>query len=157
MILIKDLNDLGFSMNILFDTTFLVQLDRKNIDAIEVGKELFRKDFHLFISIISVTELMTGAKLSLDKDHATKNVFSILNLFNWVDIDQRIALKASDLSAQLIINKKHIDFQDVLIAATAVEIGVEYVVTENKRHFMQIEQLREKIYSIEDLKKKLTQ
>lgn len=142
-------------MNILFDTSFLVQLDRKNAVAIELGKSLVGKDYNLWISTISVAEMMTGAYLSPLPELARKNVLSILNLFNWVNVTTNIAFRTAELSAFLISHKRRIEFQDVLIAATAMELNATYILTENKKDFMQLPAVRDRVFSIKEMKERM--
>ena len=142
-------------MNVLFDTSFLVQLDRENREAIDLGKNIFDKGYQTYISVVTVTEMMTGAKLVQNSQEANKSVLSILNLFDWINVDDKIAFRASEIMAFSFSNKKIIQFQDVLIAATAIEIGAQYLITENKKDFVLIPTLKDKIFTIDELSAKL--
>lgn len=142
-------------MNILFDTGFLVQLDRKNPEAIELAKKLMKKDFHFAISMVTVAEIMTGVYLRKDLENAKDHALSVLAQFSWVEMNGHIADRTGEILAYLKSQNKLIDFADVAIAATALEISAQYLVTENKKDFMQIPLVREKVVSIKELKEKV--
>lgn len=119
----------------LFDTTFLVQVDRKDADAISLAKLLEPKGISAFISSITVSEIMAGALLRHDPKEAMENARMVLAQFDWKDLDGGIALKAGELLAWQINGGKRISYQDTAIAATALELGADLIVTENRNHF----------------------
>ncbi len=122
-------------MRVLFDTTFLVQVDRKSADAIALAKLLEPKGISAFISTITVSEIMGGALLRHDPKEAVENARVALAQFDWTDLDGGIALKTGKLLAWQIKSGKQISYQDTAIAATALELGADLIVTENTKHF----------------------
>lgn len=122
-------------MRVLFDTTFLVQIDRKDADAIGLARLLEPKGISAFISSITVSEIMAGALLRHDAKAAAENARMVLAQFDWKDLDGGIALKAGELLAWQIKSGKRISYQDTAIAATALELGADFIVTENRKHF----------------------
>ncbi len=119
----------------LFDTTFLVQIDRKDADAISLAKLIEPKGISAFISSITVSEIIAGAMLRRDAKEAMENARMVLAQFDWKDLDGGIALRTGQLLAWQIKSGKRISYQDTAIAATALELGAELIVTENTRHF----------------------
>ena len=136
-------------MNIVFDTSFLIQAERKNPMAISLGKKLIEQNF--FISAITVSELMTGVYLRKDFEQARANALSLLGQFKWVDFNADIAFRTGEILAFLRSNKMFIEFQDAAIAATALEISAQYVVTENKKDFVLIPALKDKVFTMSEL------
>ncbi len=119
----------------LFDTTFLVQVDRKDADAINLAKLIEPKGISAFISTITVSEIMAGALLRRDAKEAVENARMVLAQFDWKDLDGSIVLKAGELLAWQIKSGKRISYQDTALAATALEISADLIVTENRKHF----------------------
>ncbi|MBS3067894.1 type II toxin-antitoxin system VapC family toxin [Candidatus Micrarchaeota archaeon] len=138
-------------MNIVFDTSFLIQAERKNPMAISLGKKLIEQNFSFFISAITVSELMTGVYLRKDFEQARANALSLLGQFKWVDFNADIAFRTGEILAFLRSNKMFIEFQDAAIAATALEISAQYVVTENKKDFVLIPALKDKVFTMSEL------
>ena len=53
-------------MNITIDTSIIVEIDRQNKNVIDLLKKLIEKNFELAISIITVSEILTGSYLTKD-------------------------------------------------------------------------------------------
>jgi tRNA(fMet)-specific endonuclease VapC len=58
-----------------------------------------------------------------------------------IDLDSRIAIDAGKIYADLIRSAKRIELNDCLIAATALSLGINRIVTRNKKHFLRIEDI----------------
>lgn len=141
-------------MKIVFDTTFLVELDRKNQNAIELAKHLALADSELWISTVTVSEIMTGVYLRKDKDFekAFDNAQTVLSQFDWADVTPNIAIKTGEILAFLLSKGKPIQYQDTVIAATALDLNADYLVTENTKHFLKIPKLINKIHTLDELR-----
>ncbi|MFH2106954.1 MAG: type II toxin-antitoxin system VapC family toxin [Candidatus Micrarchaeota archaeon] len=138
-------------MDITFDTSFLVQIDRGNPQAIELIKKLTKEDTHLWISTITVSEIITGVYLRKDFEDAKQMANLVLGQFNWFNFNGVIAERTGEILAFLMSNKKPVCFQDAAIAATAIEAGAQYIITENKNDFLMIPSIREKVFNIKDM------
>jgi predicted nucleic acid-binding protein len=143
-------------MKIIIDTSILVDIDRKNQKTIDIMKSL-TKDHDVIISVITVSEILTGSYLRKDQDIAVKKAKLVMGQMFWVDVDPKIAEKASEINAYLIINGKIIEFQDVLIAATALILNCDFILTFNKEHFERIPALINRIYNPLELKEKMSE
>jgi predicted nucleic acid-binding protein len=115
---------------ILVDSSVIIDLFRKKNKETAQFYQLMRSKEQLFISSLTVYELLCGAK-SNDLLHDTE---SILNLLNILDFDYDTASKAATLYKQLKVQNKLIDTVDILIAATALTHNLN-VATLNKDHF----------------------
>ena len=71
----------------------------------------------------------------------------VLSQFIWVDCDSEIADKSAMYIAQLIKAGKIIEFQDTVIAATFAKLRGNYLVTLNKKHFNNISEIKDKVYT----------
>ncbi len=142
-------------MRILFDTTFLVQIDRQNKTAITLAKKLVEKDYELWISTVTVSEIITGAYLRQDFKKALHNARMALTQFDWQDLDAAIAFKTGELLAYQIAHGKTIDYQDTVIAATALELNVSFVISENIKHFTIFPKLEGKVLNVEQANQKI--
>ena len=137
-------------MEILFDTSILVEIDRKNKLVIDLAKKLISENHSLIISTITVSEILTGSYLRKDFKTAVGNAKTILGQFKWIDFDASIAEKTAKFLAYLIVQDRRIEYQDVAIAATFSVIGSEFLLTLNKKDFNSMPDLEGKVFSPEE-------
>ncbi|MHA1649024.1 MAG: type II toxin-antitoxin system VapC family toxin, partial [Candidatus Helarchaeota archaeon] len=97
-------------MKICIDTSILVELDRKNEKLIHFLKTII-KDHDIFLSVISILEILTGSNLRKDRMKAVNKAKSIMGQFIWVDIDSEIAEKSAEINAFLITQGEKIEIQ----------------------------------------------
>jgi len=88
------------------------------------------------ISAITVYELFAGVK---NKKHLAQRK-ELLNLCKIVNIDSKIAIKASDIYTRLKAEGRLICNEDIIIAACALELNAPLFTT-NKKHFINIRNL----------------
>jgi predicted nucleic acid-binding protein len=88
------------------------------------------KAYDLYISVITVFELLNGATT----EEKLTDIRKIFNTLTTIDIDVRCAEKASEIYRELKIQNKLIEFRDILIGATAIVNNLP-VATLNKKHF----------------------
>jgi tRNA(fMet)-specific endonuclease VapC len=128
-------------MKFFVDTSIFVDCLRKEgvISSINFLKRL--GDEHSgYTSSITVAELSVGAHLSKSPD-ALERTLELLNIVEIIDLDSRIAKDAGKIYADLIKSGKRIELNDCLIAATALSLGINKIVTRNKKHFLRIENI----------------
>ena len=142
-------------MKILVDTSVLVEIDRQNKDAVVFLQHLLLQNHELFISTITVAEIFTGCYLQKNSAPSVQAAREILNNFLWVDFDCEAAEIAAQLYAKLFLEKKQdsIEYADVLIAACFFHARCDVLLTLNKKDFVLIELLKEKVFTLEELKK----
>ena len=141
-------------MRLAIDTSVLIEVDRNNTDVIELMKKITTQH-DVFISVITVSEILTGAYLRKDLETAINKAKMIMGQMNWIDVDPLIAEKAGEINAYLIINGKVIDFQDVLIAATSIILKCNFIITKNKNHFERIPALKDRVLTPTELNERL--
>jgi predicted nucleic acid-binding protein len=138
-------------MKLLFDSSIIVEVDRGNKEVVELMKKLVKDEHQLFISSVTVAEILTGAY----QENKVKEARKVLGQFQWIDMNGSIADKTGELMATLYKNGKPIEFQDVVIAASAEDEDISKIITLNQQHFNQMEikaeittpqKLEEKIY-----------
>lgn len=135
-------------MILFFDTSFLIEIDQKNPKAIKLAENVVKQGHKLYISTITVSEFLTGPYLRNDTDKSLLNAKDLLNQFKWFSFEGMTANKTAELTSHLIKKGQKMEFQDIAIAATALIIGVDYIITENKAHFERI--LKDKTLTIEE-------
>lgn len=91
-----------------------------------------------YTSTITVAELSVGAHLSPKRD-ALEKTLNLLSHVILVDIDRNIALEGGRIYSSLVRSGEEIELNDCLIAAAAFSIGIDAIVTRNKKHFERIE------------------
>lgn len=142
-------------MKVLFDTSIIVEIDRKNKSAIDIVKSLIDKDADLFISTVTLSEILTGCHLRDNYENASMEAKRILSQFLWMDFDSQIAEKTAEFMAFLIKKGKTIEYQDVAIAATFDSINGDFLLTLNKPNFENIASLKGRVFTLNELKGKL--
>ncbi|MEE8358925.1 MAG: type II toxin-antitoxin system VapC family toxin [Candidatus Hydrothermarchaeales archaeon] len=141
-------------MKLSLDTTILVDLDRKDKTTIEVLKTLLSEGHDIFISTVVPSEIFTGAYLREDYKTATAKVRRLITRFEIVPLNAAIAETIGQINAYLIINGLPIEYPDVAIAATFISKGGDFLLTKNKRHFLNIPKLKDKVFTPAEFKEK---
>lgn len=139
-------------MKILCDTSILVEIDRHNESVVRLLKSYLVKDHELVISTITVAEILTGAFLNRKSKDAVLTAKEILNQFTWIPVDGETAELTAELTAALFIEKKQdqVEYQDILIAATALRAGADRVFTLNKKDFILFHPLKDALRTPDD-------
>lgn len=88
------------------------------------------------ISTITVYELFAGVK---DKKHIAQRQ-QLLSLCEVVPMDSKIVLRASDIYTSLKAEGRLICNEDIIVAASALELNVSLFTT-NAKHFINIRNL----------------
>ncbi|MHA1262340.1 MAG: type II toxin-antitoxin system VapC family toxin [Candidatus Freyarchaeota archaeon] len=83
-------------MKIFLDTSILVDIDQGLELTINLCKELARK-YRLFLSTVTVSEILTGSYLRKDFRKAVSKVKRILSQFVWVSLDGEVAEKIAQI------------------------------------------------------------
>jgi len=143
-------------MKFFIDTSICVDVLRTN--GPEKSLELFesfqeRNDG--FVSAITVAELSAGAHLSTRSD-AVEKTEALLGYVEVIDLDEAIAIEGGKIFAALSGAGKKIEFNDCLIAATALSLGIPGIVTRNCGHFAWIQILDPDNRNMDFLKRRCT-
>lgn len=99
------------------------------------------KELEAYISVVTVFELRVGALLSNNPGKKLEDVEKLLDWFHIVDITKEIMSIASKIHVNLRKKGITIGIEDILIAATAISLNMG-LITNNKKHFKNIEDLR---------------
>ncbi|MFH1055847.1 MAG: type II toxin-antitoxin system VapC family toxin [Candidatus Altiarchaeota archaeon] len=142
-------------MRVLFDTTFLVEVERGNADAVKLAKRLIELDAELWISTVTVSEIIVGSNLRRDRKKAIEKARQVLGQFDWMSLNADVAFKAGELIAYLIAEGKPVDYPDSVVAATFLHLNATYLVSENKRHYADLPQLKSKVHTITETLRQL--
>lgn len=138
-------------MKLLFDTSILVEVDRHNEQTVKLLEKLAEQE-ELFISTITVAEILTGSNLRKDAPLALLKAKEILNQFIWIEVDGDVAETVAKLYSYLLLEKKEksIEYPDVLIAASLLSIRGEALITLNKKDFQLFPHIKEKVFTPEE-------
>jgi len=128
-------------MKFFVDTSIFVDCLRKEVVSSSKNfLELIGNEYSGYTSSITVAELSVGAYLSRSQN-ALEKTLELLNIVEVIDLDSRIAVDAGKIYAYLIQSGMRIELNDCLIAATALSLGINKIVTRNKKHFLRIEDI----------------
>lgn len=145
-------------MRILLDTSILVEIDRHNEEVIQLLQNLVARGDELIISTITVAEILTGSSLRRDAKIAILKAKEVLNQCTWKEVDGATAEITAQLYSSLFLEKKekHIEYPDVLIAATFFSAHCDVLLTLNMKDFTLLQNIKEKVYTPESFKKKFS-
>ena len=132
-------------MKVVLDTSAIVEIERKNQLMIDIIKKLISKNADLSISIVTLSEILTGCYLMEDHEKASAEARRILSQFLWIDMDSRIADTTAKFASHLIRKGKMIEYPDIVISATLDCTHGDYLLTLNKKHFENIPEIRGKV------------
>jgi tRNA(fMet)-specific endonuclease VapC len=128
-------------MKFFVDTSIFVDCLRKEVvTSSRSFLERMGNEYSGYTSSITVAELSVGAHLSRSQD-ALEKTLELLNVVEVIDLNSSIAMEAGKIYADLIQNGKRIELNDCLIAATALSLDINKIVTRNKKHFLRIEDI----------------
>ncbi len=119
--------------NVLIDTGILIEFLRKYNKQKSLLWKLKENNYHCFISSITTFELYAGAK-------TTKHLKDLELLFRWIQtipLTFEIAKRAGMIYSKLRTQNKIIEFRDIFISATALELNFP-LITLNEKHFFRI-------------------
>ena len=133
-------------MKIFFDTSTLIEIERGNNNTIELMEFLSDKNADLIISIITVSEILTGVYLQPQPSKFLLKAKELLGQFHWEDVDGEVAKETAKLVALRIQKGKPVDYQDNLIAATWIVSKSDFLITANQKHY-DFETLKGKVYT----------
>lgn len=122
---------------ILVESSLIIDFFRKSNKEKAPLYHLFQLNEDLFISTLTVYELLCGAK----SDQLLIDTENILKLFDILEFDFASASKAAFLFKQLRRQNKLIETIDILIAATALTHELE-IATLNIGHFNRFPELK---------------
>lgn len=138
-------------MRVTFHTTGVVDVDRQREPTVELLETLVERGDSLFVSTVTVAEIMTGANLSEDVEEATLAARRVLGQFNWIDLDGEVAETAGGMLAYLHAAGRSIEFQDVVIGASHLAIDGDALVTSNEKHLKRLPELEADVRTPEEL------
>jgi len=136
-------------MGVIFDTSFLIEAERRES---EISKFTKNREEEVFgISIITISELLHGVhradstKRRLKRSAYVEKVIDLFPIYNFeISIARIYAELWSDLSKKGI----QIGAHDLVIGSTAISLGFS-VASYNLRHFGRIEGLKIETLTLE--------
>lgn len=137
-------------MKLFFDTSVLVDVDRRRPATLDLLRRLTAGEDELWISTVTVSEILTGAYLRRDHDKAVVRAKEVLAQFQWKELDGGTAETTAQLVAYLRAAGLPIEFQDVVIAASALAVHADALLTENPDHFRRFPPLKEATHTADE-------
>ncbi len=123
-------------MKVVVDTSILIDLDRGKEPAKSVAKALTEKDIELYLSTVSISELFVGVNLQEEPSRHINGARELLAQFSWIPLTAAIAEKTGEFIAKRKDKGAPVEYQDNAIAATFVSVKADYLLTDNRKHFL---------------------
>jgi predicted nucleic acid-binding protein len=119
------------SKRILLDTNVLldIALDRKPLSdvALSVLKIIEIRNFHVFVSATTVTDLWYIMVRQLGQETAMRYLVEFLDVIRVAEVNQSTINKAIEITQN--------DFEDAVQGAVALDSELEIIVTRNRKDF----------------------
>ena len=128
-------------MILLLDTDILIGAIRENTDAVDVMNFMEQRGEKLNTTVINVFEILEGVLLGTDKEKRFVQAEKFLKSFVSYDFDNYASRIAANISSDLKKKGETLDFQDIVIAAIAINNN-EVLITRNIKHFSRIKGLK---------------
>lgn len=138
-------------MDVVFDTSGIVDVDRGKETTISLLERLVGRGDNLFVSTVTVAEILTGANLHADRQQAQASSRRVLGQFDWIDLDGPVAEEIGRMMAYLHAKGQSIEFQDVAIAASFVVFDADALVTGNEKHFRRLPDVESSVQTPDEL------
>lgn len=132
-------------MKLLFDTSVLVELDRRNPSALALMKFLTGTNIQCTISMITVSEILAGAHMQEDANTAALKAKELLAEFDWLPVSAETAEEVGKIIAKRKKARSPIHYQDHAIAATFFVENCDFLLTVDKKGFVE-DFLKGKVY-----------
>ena len=139
-------------LRIVLDSTVLIDIERKNKDALDLVKGMLANNEELIISAVTASEVLTGVYY-IGKRESLLDARTVLAQFSTVPLDAEVAEKTAQFLAFLLRNGSPVDFKNVAIAATFTVTKSDFLLTQNKKHFEVIPEIGSKARTISEFKK----
>lgn len=122
---------------IFLDTTFLVDLLRKEQSAIDWLSQI--EEVAIFTSEINVFELYTGLfRSTIKKSKLKQRTFELERLISSIEIlpfNRESSIESAKLLADVLKKGTPVGTRDIMIAGTAQAHGINRILTRNIKHF----------------------
>jgi tRNA(fMet)-specific endonuclease VapC len=128
------------------DTTFLIDLIHKNPSAEKKLRNLVKGNDVPCTTVVTVAELFYGAYKSKNVTVEKENIMQVLSGFLILEMNERGAEKFGQILSILDKNGQKISDRDTMIAAIALSLEENVIVTRNKKDFEKISQLKVETY-----------
>ncbi len=132
-------------MGLILDTSAIVTAERRGHSVPEILGQVREAwgDTEIGLSVVTIVELTHGiqrARLEAQRQRREAFVAELMATLTVHPITAEIAQRAGIISGQGAARGVNLPFEDLLIGATALQLGLE-VVTEDVRHFQMIPNL----------------
>ncbi|MDT8342200.1 MAG: PIN domain-containing protein [Longimicrobiales bacterium] len=137
-------------MGVLIDTSVLVAHERGRLELDRLAAKVVREraDEPFYISVITVSELLHGARRAGDRVRQARRtafVEGVIEAFPALPIDLPTARTHADLAADLAAGGRPVGTHDLWIAASALVRGLS-LATLNVREFRRVPGLRVEVW-----------
>jgi tRNA(fMet)-specific endonuclease VapC len=123
---------------VCLETSFLIDLFRGDKSAVEYWNKLNNAEA-ITVASPTILELATGAELS-SSPKEKRQLKEFLSSITVLPLDQKSALLAGEINAELITGGEMIEITDVQIAAVTIT-HQQTLVTRNTKHFSRVPRL----------------
>jgi tRNA(fMet)-specific endonuclease VapC len=130
---------------VCLDTTFVIDFLRGAKDIQAIKENLDKTNESITITAPTVIEITRGLYLNNVRPDERQKVEDMFSSLIILDLDNKSAMLAGKIEAELIRAGKQIDLEDIMIASIAITNN-QKLITRNTRHFKRIKGLQIESY-----------
>ena len=131
-------------MKVFLDTPILIDMLKGHPAAVERMEQLRQSGAVMHTSTINLYEILRGIHGLPSGQERHLQAFELLaSRIRVLDIDAETARKGAQIHSSLRGLGKPINENDYLIAASACANGIEVMVSQNKKHFENIKEIKQ--------------
>ena len=127
-------------MSVFLDTAYLIDIIQKKKSAVALLVKI--SDSIQFTGTINVHEFLVGAYGSNNEENELKSRRKVLARLLILPFDEKSAEESAIIESKLRKNGNLIGTADILIARIMKANGIKMIVTNNIKHFEQIEDIK---------------
>ena len=127
---------------VVLDSTFLIDFLKNKPSAVSKVKSFSDQ---VYTTRLNIFELLVGAYRK-NNEHELSVVLDLAHSINILELDDKSALKAAQIQAELMQKGEMSPEIDVLIASIALSNGDKTIVTQNVKDFVKIPGIKVESY-----------
>jgi predicted nucleic acid-binding protein len=132
-------------MMVLLDTSILVDAMRRQKPALKIIEKILNRQLQGTVSPIVIFEMYNGVHRQQHPDAARVKLDRLMSILEYRNLNQHQFRQAGLICGKLAKDGIETDAADVIIATQALTPDIDYLITENTRHFIRIPGLKDKI------------
>lgn len=141
---------LGKNMQIITDTNIVIDFLRGDKDTFKLFDLVKNKKIVAIVNQIIIAELYVGVEFNSNPKIALNKLETFLDILKIQNLNLEEFKRSGRILGQLGKKGTWIQTNDAIIAAHSERPEIDYLLTNNKKHFEMIESIRNKVKTLQE-------